>query len=688
MNDGRAVSTCNLGPLISAEIAANDSLQENGLIKYKGNAELSGLFRPALGTVVTFEYTMGGITRSVPKKMRVLSSFANPLTRTTSVELGCLLTYKSDLREPEKLDTEIANRDYTGQTIWLNNPAIQAAYAVSWGNTTTDVDDAYWSSGYKRVGASISAKWAFRYCLEKLGITASSNPLTNKFRLQEFDFSSGWVQVMSDLLQSESYIGELDEDEVLQIRTLTDETGAGPVIFTTDLQSVSPINAGGIPASSLGVEYKAWRFNSTPDPNQSSWTAGFGVAGGQGITAGETTVEPDDSPGWEFSEQTGPQTRVAVRWETPSGADQLYETSYTPSTISRTSYITIGGKRYPRETTQVRGSILSAEAADYAAAALKAGVFSEAAVQSKDVTTYEYNSNGEKTAEVREKYEPAVAVAGSTNMGFWFPDGVVSVSASMMRSEMVRVDYYHAGDSECQVTTKWQTWMHSQAGQQAAASSNQRTKTRAKAEEFLNNVLTGGLYLIGQTTEISVRSNQGKEASKPVPATEGVSTQTNTFKPGFPGRTSVANSRLSATSFDYRSKPPSSDSAPVEESSQITWIYGDADEERRTTLTMPYNDDDEVIPLGGFGWKINRGTAQEKANRYGRAQNRLTYGYRNGMEIQMNPVKMPDHAFAPIYLSIDGLVAQYRVNNPSWVLTAGEAVASCNAIYWGVVGTS
>jgi hypothetical protein len=135
--------------------------------------------------------------------------------------------------------------------------------------------------------------------------------------------------------------------------------------------------------------------------------------------------------------------------------------------------------------------------------------------------------------------------------------------------------------------------------------------------------------------------------------------------------------------------PPDASSAPAEESVNTVWIYGEANEERRKTLSMPYNDDDQVLPVGlGPNWVIIRSTAQEKALRYGRIQNRLTYGYRNGMEIQMNPAKMPDHAFAPLYISIDGLVAQYRVNNPSWVLTAGEAVASCNAIYWGVVGTT
>jgi hypothetical protein len=661
MNDGRATSICNLGPLISAEVAAVDSLQENGLVKYKGNAELSGLFRPALGTVVTFEYTMDGVTRQVPKKMRVLSAFANPLTRTTSVELGCLLTYKSDLREPEKIDTELANRDYTGQLEWSNRPELGAAFPDSWGNES--VTGTYWSSGYRRAGASISAKWAVRYCLEKLGITALSIPLTNKFRIQEFDFSAGWVQVISDLLQSEGYVGELDYNEVLQVRSLSDETGTGPVVTRADMQSVSPINSGDIPASALGVEYKVWRFNNTPDPGQTNYSIGS-----SGLS--EATITPEDAAGWEFTQESS-QAIAAVRWESTSGATQIYSRSCTVQTVTKTEYTTIGGKRYPIRSTEIKTSPVSLEAPEYAAAQLKAGGFSDGDLQSIERTNYEYNEKGEKRTEIKERFASRIAVAGATNIDFWFPDGVVAVGSGLIPVDKVQVDYYQAGDTERQVTTKWQGWLYTQAGQQAAAGSNKRTTTKVQAEQFLNIVLTGQLYLISQASDSTRRTVSGGDQS------------VDSF-----GYTDAANSRLSGISYTYQSRPPDSSSAPVEESTSITWIYGDAEEERRTTLTMPFNDDDQVLPIGGSSWVIVRSTAGEKANRYGRIQNRLTYGYRNGMEIQMNPMKMPDHAFAPLYISIDGLVAQYRVNNPSWVLTAGEAVASCNAIYWGVVGTT
>jgi hypothetical protein len=196
-------------------------------------------------------------------------------------------------------------------------------------------------------------------------------------------------------------------------------------------------------------------------------------------------------------------------------------------------------------------------------------------------------------------------------------------------------------------------------------------------------VLTSGLYLMGQTRDLTIRSGTAGNTAQRDPRQAEHETTTE-----FPGSTEYSNSRMSSSVYGLGG-PPDSSSAPVEEKTLIEWVYGDGEEERRITMTMPYCDDDEVVPkVGVGGWTIVKSSAAEKANRYGRIQNRLTFGYRNGMEMQINPLKMPDHAFAAIYLSIDGLVAQYRVNNPSWVLTAGEVVASCNAIFWGAVGST
>jgi hypothetical protein len=264
-----------------------------------------------------------------------------------------------------------------------------------------------------------------------------------------------------------------------------------------------------------------------------------------------------------------------------------------------------------------------------------------------------------------------------------------------MAEEKVLTEYYPAGEGECQVVTKWVAWLRTQSGQQATALAKKYIKKLEEAEDWIHRVISSGLSLQGQSTETTRRNEPPKpiadenaEKTEEKPEPEFIETQPARYRMRYPGRTDMANARLGANEYDESTRPSDGDSFRRNEESEIDWVYGDGDEPRRSTISMPYNSDDEVIPQGGGGFIIVRSTAQEKALRYGRVQNRLTYGYRNGMEIQLNPAKMPDHAFAPLYVSVDGLVAQYRVNNPSWVLTAGEAVASCNAIFWGVVGTT
>ena len=163
--DIRATVACSLGgtavTLISGSIS-DDYVQGQGLVKTKGSIEVSGTYTPVIGTVVTFSYTKGGVTRAIPRKLRVLSSFADPFRRTTSIELGCRLTYLSDLQEPI---------DWTA----FDDP----------GNAGFTQSDA------EIVTLPIRASSVMDKCLTELGITASSSPLTNKFSIPSFDFGAG-----------------------------------------------------------------------------------------------------------------------------------------------------------------------------------------------------------------------------------------------------------------------------------------------------------------------------------------------------------------------------------------------------------------------------------------------------------------------------------------------------------------
>ena len=84
--DVRATVTCSLGTLISGSLS-DSYVQGSGLVKCTGSVELSGVVTPAIGTVVTFSFTRGGTTTNVPRRLRVLSSFADPFRRIENVPI-------------------------------------------------------------------------------------------------------------------------------------------------------------------------------------------------------------------------------------------------------------------------------------------------------------------------------------------------------------------------------------------------------------------------------------------------------------------------------------------------------------------------------------------------------------------------------------------------------------------------
>ena len=153
--DIRANVTCSLGTLISGSIS-DDYIQGNGLVKTKGQCELQGILTPGIGSVVTFSYTRGGTTHQIPRRLRVLSSFADPFRNITKVELGCKLTYMEGVGPAPTVD---------GQASYVTGKQQQCLNG--WTDYPAD----------SKLPIPVSAAGVMSLCLSKLGITASSSPL-------------------------------------------------------------------------------------------------------------------------------------------------------------------------------------------------------------------------------------------------------------------------------------------------------------------------------------------------------------------------------------------------------------------------------------------------------------------------------------------------------------------------------
>lgn len=290
--DIRADVTCSLGTVISGSLG-DDYLQGSGLIKTQGSVLISGLITPAIGTIVTFTYTKQGITRDIPRKMRVMSSFADPFRRTTQVELGCKLTYLSDLKE-----------------------------SVNWSAFDDPENEGFAEEDAAIVTLPIYASSVAQQCLSKIGIVATSIPLFSSFSVPEFDFSSGYVNILGDLLVSESYFGYLDKNEVLQVQSLDQVGGTGPLFTNLDIIDLGPIGVGSLPGEAVTVAYSTLVL-SVPTEEEAE-AAGSSTEDGEGGV--KPPLDPEDP---ELSEEEQDQAEEdrdelkRINWE-------LVETSSTP----------------------------------------------------------------------------------------------------------------------------------------------------------------------------------------------------------------------------------------------------------------------------------------------------------------------------------------------------------------------
>jgi hypothetical protein len=652
--DIRATVTCSLGELISGSVN-DDYIQGGGVVKTRGSCELLGIHAPAVGTAVTFSYVAGGATKTLPRKLRVLSSFADPFRKTTKVELGCLLTYKSAVTPVPTVDGQAAITSGRQQQC-LNGYAEYPADA--------------------KVPFPIRASGVMQLCLDRLGITASGNPLTNVFLRESFDLSSGYVNVISELLESEGYFGYMDEADVLQVRDLTAEGGSGPVVDGASLIDLGAIGVGDLPGEAVVVRYDSLSLDGNLDTSGSS--------------SGQQALKQAD---WEKDEVVGSLQTLEVRYTSPSGGAQTATVTFTPYSETVTEY----GKDQSWQDTvciisSLRGEgadltnsvlkrtthercVLGAVASNYCSELLSSGFAVDLGREGQVRTEeeYEYDQKGETTRRIRRTYEPFFKWMGGIDMTYVYAtaSGVEAVPApadEVLTEEVIETYetiygrrppfllskpgevYEPPIEAQKTTTTTYQNWALTQQGQQGAAQIKESAPFANAAEAM------AWLKRVAQTLVL-------------------VDTQLQT------DRTRNTAGQVRAQSA-LRLGGDSKKSANTE--ARLIYALGSASSERFATFSMPYQSDDYLTPAG----VVIHSDASGKALRYGRIQNRLLLGNRNGANLQLPPSKMPAHPFDPLYLSDGSLMVQYRANAINWAFSKDGIVSSVDALYWGVAGGS
>jgi hypothetical protein len=642
--DIRATVTCSLGTLISANVS-DDYIQGSGLIKSRGSCEIRGLISPAVGQVVTFNYTKSGVTRNVPRKLRVLSSFADPFRRTTKVELGCKLTYLADLKDPIKWDA-------------LNDPL------------NSDITEAE----TQIVTFPIHASSIANECLRALGITASSNPLTNKFSIPEFDFGTGYVQTLSDLLVSESFVGYLDFTERLQIINLASLSSSGPSFGTSRLIDVGPIGVGDLAGDAVTVSYSTLKLKIPDDTEVAQ--------------RDDTDPAPTPTPiasgftGWNTAvSRTRNTSSVVIPYEDQAGISRFATYAIANDVTEETQYRNITVKtengneqrNVVNQRTLVESNSAAAVAGGVVTQYLSNGfAFGNFNVASRTIEKFSYDVKGNEIFRSLTRTGDALLGIGALSAPFVIENeqgtpAVVPLPSGTITLERTTVDTYINGNYRQTVTRRFGPWINSLSGQQSIAEGRFSFTSATAVTSFLNTAL-GGEYLLDVT--VSTERSASGAGSQQAPAAEDINNE------------ALADPTTADPDNGFR----------TESVAEIELATGSASATRRIELSMPFASDDtfirrtETIEPLTFTYRSVSSDARPKAKRFGLTQNRLLFGNRNGMNIQVPPEVLPNEPFGAFYLSANGAVTQYRTNGTSWTMDSNGIVSSTDALYWGVAG--
>ena len=255
--DFRATVATDLGVCISGDVGSNHIGDGTGLIKTSGRLLMDGILSPARGTpanLVIVRQQLGLITR-FPKPMYVLRALPNVIERTTEIEIGCKLTLMEGLKRKELYKA------------WENEPGswITAPVPVPFGDTIGAQIFQYQTYRTFVAASTIRAQGVLEYCLNKIGLELSddSADLDFVFLRSTINLESGYVQVIGDLIRSETKFGRILPDGKLQIRGLNFQLGRrGPVLTTDNLFSIEAIDGATQPPDEYTVQYNGAEANA------------------------------------------------------------------------------------------------------------------------------------------------------------------------------------------------------------------------------------------------------------------------------------------------------------------------------------------------------------------------------------------------------------------------------------------
>lgn len=228
--DTRCTIICDQGRSLSGSLSEDHIDTANVLAKVRGSIVLDGIKNLARGGVINVAYQVPGyneITR-FSRRLRVLSCKVDPYDEVTNLEVGCVLTLRQDLNPGENYRAD--------------------AYAPAWYQAIPD-------SIKDQMPVPIYASGVLSYCLTQLGLTAAAGntPLVAAQLRSDLDLGQGYVQVINELLLSESCYGFINAAEEFVVRPIIPDAVTGPVLTRNELLTLEGIEGGSEPADVIEV---------------------------------------------------------------------------------------------------------------------------------------------------------------------------------------------------------------------------------------------------------------------------------------------------------------------------------------------------------------------------------------------------------------------------------------------------
>lgn len=703
--DVRTRIYCNLGTVISGNIQEN-TIVGAGLINVTGSILLDGVYRIRPGTVVELAYYKNGRMTRLGRKLRAISVYANPTTRTTEVALGCYLTYQKDSAPPPFL---LNSKEDT------NTPEL---------------------TGIEKLLAirPISARYVAEKICARLNIQHDTIPLTNVFYRQDFEISGAYLNVLSDLLVSENYVGYIDSTETLKFISVVQQGGSGPVLNENEIINIEPINAGDPDADVVYsiVNYKRVKLDA-------SLTENTGESDEEVLNRND--IDPLDPTVGEIINNIPPTTpEQEERQETVIRERQrpsYWLNNYTDNGVQVRRFRYEPPKTGSEKSTPITATLSYRDIAQRTTTydSQDRPVLVTEAIQGPwgthvNTARYEYTvaDNYERTVQTVEKRvrnEDAVEACG-------FPPIVMNPLPGDIRSFASRYNGSYVLQEKIVTTTvSTETESVTTSARSAAAyatsagaaniqkyieSFTSRYKEKQLPAVFTDAVIDTILNMAIQfnhdkttvsysekrptvtTTTIATRGEGGSSVNSGTPPVSSGSINWGALSPE--DQQDVLNRSLEAPqSSDPSSVPTTGSSSLTAEDSRdsrngYTASVLDVPEILLTQnnvggimleLTPPYLSDDTIRRVGGR-LTVVRSNATNKAMAFARAQNRLRYGYRNGQSIVYPVELIPIRPFSPLYLRFGGVTGQYRSDRLNIVFDSSGILVSTDAIFWGGVG--